>query len=311
MLERLREDRAAVVALDVIFQGRKELRGDLALIHQMGISRGRLVLPFVDFGVKGGTATPELLGRSDTVERTGVTTGFAGLPNDPDGKERRADYEVAAQSSDQAEVTMQTFAFAAARVARSAGLSRQVDDAATARRRAWGGQTESTTWIDYRGPSGTFRRVSALDVLDGRAPARDFRNKAVVIGLVAHGSTDSHHRTPLDSAMPGAEVQANALDTMLRGQPLRDVPQLIDILAIVLLASLPAAAGLTRSRRTEAAAIAAVAIAFLAAAQLAFEGGRIIAIVVPLAALVAAASGVAALGAPRNVVPTLLRTGRP
>jgi CHASE2 domain-containing sensor protein len=258
------------------------------------------VLPFDDFGVAGGIPRPELLGRSDTVERTGVTTGYAGLPNDRDGQERRADYEVAAQSSNEAEVRMPTFAFAAARVARGAGLSRQVDDVPTAKRRAWGGQTESTTWIDFRGPSGTFRRVSALDVLDGRVPARDFRNKAVVIGVVAHGSTDGHHRTPLDSAMPGAEVQANALDTMLRGQPLRDVPQLLDILAIILLASLPAVAGLMRSRRTEAAAIVAVAVAFLAAAQLAFQGGWIIAIVVPLAALVGASSGVAALGAPRR-----------
>jgi CHASE2 domain-containing sensor protein len=301
MLERLREDRAAVVALDVIFQGKQELRGDLALIQQMGITRGRLVLPFVDFGVTGGTATPELLGRSDTVERTGVTTGFAGLPDDKDGGERRADFEVAAESSDEAEVTMQTFAFAAARVAGRAGLSQQVDDVASAARRAWGGQSENTTWIDYRGPSGTFRRVSALDVLDGRVPARVFRNNAVVIGLVAHGSPDSHHRTPLDSAMPGAEVQANALDTMLRGQPLRDVPQLIDILLIVLLASVPAVAALKWPAAATAGVVAALAITLAVAAQLAFQAGWVLAVVVPLAALAAAAVGLAALAAARLV----------
>jgi CHASE2 domain-containing sensor protein len=301
MLALLRPNRPAVIALDVIFRGKQELRGDLALLREMRITRGRLVLPFVDFGVTAETARPDLLGRSDTVERTGVTPGFAGLPNDPDGRERRADYEVAAESSDQAQVTMPTFAFAAARVARRAGLGRQVDDEATAKRRAWGGQSESTTWIDYRGASGTFRRVSALDVLTGRVPARDFRNKAVVIGVVAHGSTDGHHRTPLDSAMPGAELQANALDTMLRGEPLRDVPQLIDILAIVLLASVPAVAALKRSPAATAGVIAALAIALLVGAQLAFQGGWILAVVVPLAALAAAAVGLAALATSRLV----------
>jgi CHASE2 domain-containing sensor protein len=299
MLERLRQGPPAVIALDVVFQGKQELRGDLALLDAMRVTRGRLVLPFVDFGVEGGTARPELLGRPDTVERTGVTTGFAGLPNDRDGQERRADYEVAAQGSNQAEVRMATFAFAAARVARAAGLSRQVDDVPTAKRRAWGGQTESTTWIDFRGPSGTFRRVSALDVLDGRIPARDFRNKAVVIAVMAHGSPDVHHRTPLDSAMPGAEVQANALDTMLRGQPLRDVPQLLDILAIVLLASLPVVAALRWSAPATAAVIAALAVALLVAAQLAFQSGWMVAVVVPLVALTASTLGIAGVGAGR------------
>jgi CHASE2 domain-containing sensor protein len=299
MLERLRQDPPAVIALDVAFQGKQELRGDLALLDAMRVTRGRLVLPFVDFGVAAGIARPELLGRSDTVERTGVTTGYAGLPDDRDGQERRADYEVAAESSNQADVKMATFAFAAARVARRAGLSRHVNDVPTAKRRAWGGQTESTTWIDFRGPSGTFRRVSALDVLDGRVPARDFRNKAVVIGVVAHGSPDGHHRTPLDSAMPGAEVQANALDTMLRGEPLRDVPQLLDILAIVLLASLPAVAALRWSAPATAAVIAALAVALLFGAQLAFQSGWMVAVVVPLVALTASTLGIAGVGAGR------------
>jgi CHASE2 domain-containing sensor protein len=303
MLERLRQDPPALIALDVIFKDKQEIRGDLALLDAMRVTRGRLVLPFDDdFGVAGGIARPELLGRSDTVERTGVTTGFAGLPNDRDGQERRADYEVAAESSSQAEVKMPTFAFAAARVARGAGLSRQVDDVPTAKRRAWGGQTESTTWIDFRGPSGTFRRVSALDVLDGRVPARDFRNKAVVIGVFAHGSIDGHHRTPLDSAMPGAEVQANALDTMLRGQPLRDVPELLDILAIVLLASLPVVAALRLAAPATAAVIAALAVALLVGAQLAFQSGWVVAVVVPLVALTASTLGIAGVAAGRLIM---------
>jgi CHASE2 domain-containing sensor protein len=133
-------------------------------------------------------------------------------------------------------------------------------------------------------------------------PANAFRDKLVIIGVTAHGNEDVHD-TPLDEgrAMPGAEVQANALDTMLRGEPLRDASPLFSVLAIILLACLPAIAFLTRSRLVTAAVIAATAVAFLAAAQLAFHAGWIVAMVVPCAALLVAASGVAALSAARLV----------
>jgi adenylate cyclase len=178
-------------------------------------------------------------------------------------------------------------------VARRAGLVPEVERAATASRRAWGAQTDRTTWIDYRGPRGTIRSVSAIDVIDGRVPAGTFHNKVVVIGLAAKGADDVL-RTPLDSAMPGMEVQANAIDTMLRGEPLRDVPPLVDILVIVLLGFAPVAAALEWSGPATAAVIAALVLVLLVAAQLAFQAGWIVAVVVPLVALVAAALGLAA-----------------
>ena len=88
--------------------------------------------------------------------------------------------------------------------------------------------------------------------------------------------------------MRGAEVQATALDTILRGAPLRDVPPLLDILAIVLLAVVPALATLARRRWLALAAVAATAVGFLALAQILFNAGRIIAVVVPLTALLTA-----------------------
>jgi adenylate cyclase len=140
--------------------------------------------------------------------------------------------------------------------------------------------------------------VSALDVLEGRVPAREFHDKAVVIGVVTRAGRDIH-RTPLDVAMPGAEVQANALDTMLRGAPLRDAPQLIDIFIIALLACAPVAAALWWSARATSALVAGLAVALLAAAQLAFQGGWIVAVIAPLAALVAATLIAAGVGGAR------------
>ena len=118
------------------------------------------------------------------------------------------------------------------------------------------------------------------------------------------------HRTPLDGGrgMSGPEVQANAIDTMLRGGPLRDVSRLVDILAILVLACVPALASLSASRLVRVAAIVGSAAVFLAVAQLAFNEGWILAVVLPLAALAASAAGVAALVATRMVRRRMVRS---
>jgi CHASE2 domain-containing sensor protein len=321
MLERLRADRPAVIGLDVLFDSPgRDPRADQMLLAAMRATR-QLVLPyerfFVDRDEKGEpTIVADLLGRPDAVHNTGVTLGFDGLPLDVDRHNRRADYAVDLVPYvpvGEKRLIAKTFAFAAANLARGGALARDLDELPTASRRRRGGQTKRTTWIDYRGGPGTIERVSALDVLDGRAPARAFRNKLVVIGVTARGNVYDVHRTPLDEGrgMLGVEVQANALDTMLRHNPLRDASSRVNVLLIVVLACIPALASLTRSRRLAAAAIVGAALGFLVAAQLAFHAGWVIAVVLPLAALVAAACGVALLAAGRMVrrqprrVPTL------
>jgi adenylate cyclase len=309
MLTRLGADRPAVIALDVIFQDPAEPRADAALVDAIRAARDRLVLPFANFEVVdeiGGRAVrAKLFGGVRVAQATGVRTGFAGLPSDGDGRNRRADYVVDAtpggggrgySGTSEAKVSMPTFAFAAARLVRGGSLP--AED--FARRRATDGQSERTTWIDFRGPPGTIRRVSAADVLDRRVRPGAFRDKLVVVGVTASRVPDVH-RTPLDGgrAMPGPEVQANALDTILRGAPLRDVPPLLDILAIVLLAAVPAAASLAGSLRF-AVAVPAAALLFLVAVQLAFGAGRIVAVVTPLVALLVAAVGAASLAGART-----------
>ena len=183
---------------------------------------------------------------------------------------------------------------------RSGPLAQHVDELPSASRRAQGAQSERTTWIDFRGPPGNIPRMSALEVLDGRVPPGTFADKVLVVGNPA--ADQDVFETPVDGddRMAGPEVQANAIDTMLRGSPLRDVPQWVDILAIVLAAAIPAlAVSLSASRAVYIAAIAGGAALFLAAAQLAFYYGWILAVALPLAALAASAACVAALAAAR------------
>ena len=60
-------------------------------------------------------------------------------------------------------------------------------------------------------------------MLNGQVAPGTFSDKRVVVGVTAPVTTDVHD-TPFDR-MRGPEVQANALDTILRGAPRRDVPR--------------------------------------------------------------------------------------
>ena len=87
--------------------------------------------------------------------------------------------------------------------------------------------------INFRGPSGTFHRVSALDVLSekdqlddsvnqtlvGRSKAEIFKDAYVLIGVSAIGVNDMRH-FPFGSNAPGVEGHANTLDNILSGDPL-------------------------------------------------------------------------------------------
>jgi CHASE2 domain-containing sensor protein len=297
MLDVLRNARPAVIAIDVFFTKAQTPQENRALLRAIRATNRPIVLAYKDFTVGDSAVHPVLFGGSARpYAAKNVGTGIVLLPEDRDDHNRRADYEVGTTAGP----TAATFAFAAADVARHGRL--RPDDLPAAPRRAWGGQSENTTWIDFRGPPGTIRRVSALDVLHGDIPARTFAGKVVVIGVIARENTDVH-QTPLDGGhdMPGPEVQANAIDTILRGVPLRDVPRLVDILAILALACIPALASLAASRAVGVAAIAALTVVFLAAAQLAFNTGWIVAVVLPLVALGVSAACVAVLVTARMV----------
>ena len=77
--------------------------------------------------------------------------------------------------------------------------------------------------IPYSGPPGHVRRVSYLDVLEGRVPASALRGAIVLVGATAPGLLDAYP-TPVssqDALMPGVEVSAQALAALRDGRSLR------------------------------------------------------------------------------------------
>ena len=92
---------------------------------------------------------------------------------------------------------------------------------ATAPSASW--QRDHWTQIPYAGPPGHFRRVSYVDVLEGRVPPALLRGKLVLVGATAVGLGDAYP-TPLashDALMPGVELSANVADALRQGLSLR------------------------------------------------------------------------------------------
>ena len=70
--------------------------------------------------------------------------------------------------------------------------------------------------VPYRGFQGSFKYISAADVIAGRAPKEDLAGKILLMGTTAAGLLDLRS-TPVSNVYPGVEVHANLIAGMLDG----------------------------------------------------------------------------------------------
>jgi len=70
--------------------------------------------------------------------------------------------------------------------------------------------------IPFHGPHGTYRHISASDILNGTTETREIAGHIVIIGTAAPGLLDIR-ATPTDPTMAGVEVHANIIDAILHG----------------------------------------------------------------------------------------------
>jgi adenylate cyclase len=259
MITKLKEDGARVIVYDVQFTepGKKEA-DDVKLIEAVG-DAGNVVL---------ATTGAPVFGDEAVVREYNGTVGNANFPPDSGGYLRRMRYEIDGQK---------TLAVAAAERDRGTPV-----------------KAFPTTWIDYRGPVETFKSVSFSDALEGSVPPDFFRGKIVVVGPWASTFQDLHP-VSYGELMPGPEIQANAISTVLRGQPLNSVPGWVNIVLIVVLGMLAPLSGLRFSLRGTLFLSLAAALSYLVLTQVAFQEGWILSFVYPFGSLVL--SSVGALGA--------------
>ena len=95
--------------------------------------------------------------------------------------------------------------------------------------------------IPYRGLQGSFKYVSATDVMGKKVPLVALKNKIVLIGTTAQGLMDLR-ATPVQNVYPGVEIHANIiagiLDNNIKARPayVRGAEFLLVLLAGLLLA---------------------------------------------------------------------------
>src|SRR3954452_20004049 len=258
VIDRLRAAGAKLIAYDIQFIGpAKPAAEDRALIA--AIRRARPLLATHD--VQG---PPLVVPAGVRVPEAGLAS--VGLLADPDGKIRRMPYTGVQHRSFELEASERL-------------LGHAVDPG------------RFPAWIDYAGPPRTYPTYALVDVLRGRVPASAFAGKLVVVGSSDPIEKDVFPTPVSNVQMPGAEIHANGIATVLDGFPLRSVPAALDTLLIVLLGLAPPLLSLRLGALKVLALSAALLIAYVIAAQLAFGAGHVVLVTYPLLALVLATAG--------------------
>ena len=269
LIDRLREAGAKAIAYDVQFTEPTTPRQDNALIRAVARA-GNVVLATNE--VKGNGHT-NVFGGDNVLHAIGATAGFSLVRPDADGVLRRFPYEIQG---------LKGFAVASAEMATAKTIGRDGFDSE-------GG------WIDYAGPPQTIPTYTFAEVLRGNVEARQLEDKVIVIGASAPTLHDVWHTSVGSELMPGAEVQANAIASVLDGLPLRSSPTVLDVFLIVLLGVVAPLTGFyLRPLVAFGVALAAGAL-YLVAAQLSFDAGTVLPVVYPLLALLVGAVGTLAL----------------
>lgn len=142
---------------------------------------------------------------------------------------------------------------------------------------AFGWERRYRLRIPFAGPPGTFARVSARDVLEGRADPAMFRGKAVLFGAIATGMGDVLP-TPVardGRGMSGVEILANTLQTLLENDAIVAVPPPCELAGTVLAVLAAALAALVLTPRGALLATGLVIAVLLAGPPLLLAGARL------------------------------------
>jgi adenylate cyclase len=268
-------DKPTAIGYDVQFSEPSDNENsDLALAEAIADAKGKVVLATTEVNSRG---EGKFLGAPQKVleKDLGATFGNGLFPNDSGGVIRRTSYSIGG---------MKTLGVATV----EAGTGEDVEPGDA--------DSDDGAWIDYNGPPGTIDSVSFSRVARGKTPKGFFRDKYVLVGPSAPSLQDIHPTSVSgDDLMAGAEIQANAIDTVRRGFPLTSAPPGLDIALIVLLGMAAPAASLRFSPLRALAIALGLGALFAVAAQLAFNSGTSITFVYAIGTLVAVSVAVLAL----------------
>ncbi|MGJ0298214.1 adenylate/guanylate cyclase domain-containing protein [Aliarcobacter cryaerophilus] len=92
-------------------------------------------------------------------------------------------------------------------------------------------------FINYRGPSKSFKYISAKDIYNNNFKVEDIEGKIALLGTSATGLYDLR-ATPYENVFPGVEVHANVIDNILQGDFIQKASYLdgVNLVSIFVLA---------------------------------------------------------------------------
>lgn len=126
--------------------------------------------------------------------------------------------------------------------------------------------------LNFRGPAGSFRTISAVDVVEGRVEKSALEGKIVLVGFtyLSHDQT----RTAFSALYPAVELHATAIDNILQGDWIRRAAPGWEVSCVALLALLVAALywrRLALSGRAQIAGSLSIPTVYLAVTHLLFS----------------------------------------
>ncbi len=275
VIARIAAQHPAAILYDVQFTEASE-RGqadDLALLNAINNAGGKVVFATTETTAAGGTRFLGSTSGTKLLHEVHSSAANGLFPYDAEGVIRHMSYAIDG---------LDTLAVAGAEVA-------------THRRIPRSSFASGHDWIDFTGPAGSIHSVSFAAAYRGhQLPPHFFTGKIVVVGATAPSLQDIHP-TSVDGQMAGPEIQANAVDTVLRGMPLSSIPAWADFMLIVLLAIAVPLASVRAGMAATIFLAAGLAAILAVGVQVAFDSGRVVVFVYPLLGLILAATGTLAV----------------
>lgn len=228
LIDTLNENGARIIAFDILFS---EASSDDAILAAAIKRAGNVVLPYASTTENVQTEDKVIVRPLEAFEGGALDTGHGNMSPDADGVIRKIPVFL---SGDQPEPSLSL-------VTVSRYLRRtEVYDSITNKGNVVVAGREiplqhGGMLINYTNTPSTnnFQTVSYSDVLNGRYPPGIFNDKIVIIGVTALGYGDVYW-TPLGQPMPGVEIHAQAMNTILSGQFIKPVSSLTtDLLVII------------------------------------------------------------------------------
>jgi adenylate cyclase len=174
---------------------------------------------------------PGLLRNILPIEQAAAGRGSFSINPERDGIVRRVPMIMAAQGGLVPSLTMEMLRVATGATAVLMRVDQAGVQSISVQRNVVPTDSHGQIWVHFN-KIDPKRSVSARDVLQGHLPRDRLRRKLVLIGTSATGLLDIK-TTPVEAAMPGVEVHAQILESILTGSQLSPVPDAVGVEVVI------------------------------------------------------------------------------